>query len=87
MKGVVLMLFMLDEIMTPREACDRWGVTQEALRMKLKRVKDSELVDKLIKEGKLKYYRPVEKQRGEWILTVEAMKILFPKNHRSLMVE
>ncbi|HDR3920579.1 TPA: MarR family transcriptional regulator, partial [Bacillus anthracis] len=72
------MLFMLDEIMTPREACDRWGITQEALRMKLKRGKDSELVDKLIREGKLKYYRPIEKKRGEWILTVEAMKILFP---------
>ncbi len=74
-----MMLFMLDEIMTPREACDRWHITQEALRMKLKRVRDSELVSRLIKEGKLKYYKPEGKQRGEWILTVEAMNILFPK--------
>ncbi|MDM5254231.1 MarR family transcriptional regulator [Bacillus toyonensis] len=81
------MLFMLDEIMTPIETCDRWGITQEALRMKLKRDKDSRLVDELIREGKLKYYRPIEKQRGEWILTLEAMKILFPKNYRSLIVE
>lgn len=73
------MMFMLDEIMTPREACDRWGITQEALRMKLKRIKDSELVGELIKEGKLKYYKPEEKQRGEWILTVEAMNVLFPQ--------
>ncbi|AFH87163.1 hypothetical protein DJ42_5383 (plasmid) [Bacillus anthracis] len=78
---------MLDEIMTPREACDRWGITQEALRMKLKRGKDSELVDKLIREGKLKYYRPIEKKRGEWILTVEAMKILFPKSNRSFIIK
>lgn len=73
------MLFMLEEIMTPREACDRWGITQEALRMKLKRGKDNNLVDKLIAGGKIKYYKPEGKQRGEWILTVEAMDFLFPK--------
>lgn len=43
------MLFMLDEVMTPREACDRWGITQDALRMKLKRGKDNKLVDELNK--------------------------------------
>ncbi|HHB1656022.1 TPA: helix-turn-helix domain-containing protein [Bacillus cereus] len=75
------MLFMLDEIMTPREACNRWGITQDALRMKLKRSKKNGLASKLIKEGKLKYYKPEEKQRGEWVLTVEAMNALFPKNN------
>ncbi|MDF9468740.1 helix-turn-helix domain-containing protein [Bacillus sp. FSL K6-0273] len=78
------MLFMLEEIMTPREACDRWGITQEALRMKLKRVKDNKLVDELIKGGKIKYYKPEGKQRGEWILTVEAMGVLFPKNSKNI---
>ncbi|WP_309260394.1 helix-turn-helix domain-containing protein [Bacillus cereus] len=73
------MLFMLDEVMTPREACDRWGITQDALRMKLKRGKDNKLVDELIKGGKIKYYKSEGKQRGEWILTIEAMNILFPK--------
>lgn len=73
------MLFMLDEIMTPREACDRWGITQEALRMKLKRGKDNKLVDELIKGGKIKYYKPEGKQRGERILIVESMGILFPE--------
>lgn len=76
------MLFMLEEIMTPREACDRWGITQEALRMKLKRSKDTNLVDKLIRSGKIKYYKPEGKQRGEWILTVEAMEVLFPKKYK-----
>lgn len=74
-----MMLFMLNEIMTPREACDRWGITQEALRMKLKRGKDNKLIDALIEGGKVKYYKPEGKQRGEWILTVEAMDFLFPK--------
>ncbi|MFP3414307.1 MarR family transcriptional regulator [Bacillus sp. SIMBA_074] len=78
------MLFMLEEIMTPREACDHWGITQEALRMKLKRGKDNKLVDELIKGGKIKYYKPQEKQRGEWILTVEAMNILFPKKTQEI---
>ncbi|PFU46604.1 hypothetical protein COK88_24345 [Bacillus cereus] len=73
------MLFMLDEIMTPREASDRWGITPENLRMKLKRLKDSDMVLNLIEEGKLKYYRPEGKKRGEWILTVEAMNLLFPE--------
>ncbi|MEX0379473.1 MarR family transcriptional regulator [Bacillus sp. S4] len=75
------MLFMLEEIMTPREACDRWGITQEALWMKLKRGKDKKLVDELIKGGKIKYYKPEGKQRGEWILTVEAMGLPFPKRN------
>ncbi|PHG54355.1 helix-turn-helix domain-containing protein [Bacillus toyonensis] len=74
------MLFMLDEIMTPREACDRWRITQDALRMKLRRAKKEGLVDKLIEEGKMKYYKPEGKQRGDWILTIEAMNVLFPKN-------
>ncbi|MCU5584153.1 helix-turn-helix domain-containing protein [Bacillus toyonensis] len=74
------MLFMLDEIMTPREACDRWRIKQDALRMKLRRAKKEGLVDKLIEEGKMKYYKPEGKQRGDWILTVEAMNVLFPKN-------
>ncbi|MES9782800.1 MULTISPECIES: helix-turn-helix domain-containing protein [Bacillus cereus group] len=74
------MLFMLNEIMTPREACDRWGITQDALRMKLRRAKKEGLVGRLIEEGKMKYYKPEDKQRGDWILTVEAMSILFPKN-------
>ncbi|MFF2884712.1 helix-turn-helix domain-containing protein [Bacillus toyonensis] len=73
------MLFMLDEVMTPREACDRWGITQDALRMKIKRLKKEGLMSKLIEEGKIKYYKPEEKQRGEWILTVEAMNVIFPK--------
>lgn len=79
--GAMCMLFMLDEIMTPREACDRWGITQEALRMKLKRAKEGELVRNLVEEGRMKYYKPEGKQRGEWILTVEAMTVLFPKNN------
>lgn len=70
---------MLDEIMTPREASERWGITPENLRMKLKRLKDSDMVLNLIEEGKLKYYRPEGKKRGEWILTVEAMNLLFPE--------
>ncbi|HDR7527196.1 MULTISPECIES: helix-turn-helix domain-containing protein [Bacillus cereus group] len=74
------MLFMLEEIMTPREACDRWGITQDALRMKLGRAKKEGMVDRLIEEGKMKYYKPEGKQRGDWILTVEAMNVLFPKN-------
>ncbi|MDO8156048.1 MarR family transcriptional regulator [Bacillus toyonensis] len=74
------MLFMLEEIMTPREACDRWGITQDALRMKLKRVKKEGIVDRLIEEGKVKYYKPEGKKRGESLFTVEAMHILYPKN-------
>ncbi|MGQ7230526.1 helix-turn-helix domain-containing protein [Bacillus cereus group sp. Bce029] len=74
------MLFMLNEVMTPREACDRWGITQDALRMKLRRAKEEGLVGRLIEEGKMKYYKPEDKQRGDWIITVEAMSVLFPKN-------
>lgn len=52
------MLFLLDEIMTPREACNRWGGTLDSLHMKLNRLKDSDVLNGLIKDGKAKYYKP-----------------------------
>jgi hypothetical protein len=73
------MLFTLDEIMTSREAADRLGVSLNSLHMKLSRFKDSEEMKELIKEGKAKYYKPEGKQRGEWLFTVEAMEVLYPK--------
>ncbi|EJR02808.1 hypothetical protein II1_04913 [Bacillus cereus MC118] len=33
------MLFTLDEIMTPREVCDRWAITLDSVHMKLNRLK------------------------------------------------
>jgi len=65
------MLFTLDEIMTPREACDRWEITLDNLHMKLNRLKNSDVLNGLIKEGKAKYYKPEGKKRGEWIFTIE----------------
>ncbi|WP_179955839.1 hypothetical protein [Bacillus sp. JAS24-2] len=41
------------------------------------------LVDELIKGRKIKYYKPEGKQRGEWILMIEAMDLLFPKRKES----
>ncbi len=58
------MLFTLDEIMTPREACDRLGVSLDSLHMKLNRLKNSDMLNRLIKDGKVKYYKPEGKQRG-----------------------
>ena len=81
---MLVMLFMLDEIMTPREASDRWGVSINSLHMKLSRFKDSDLFHQFIDEGKVKYYRPEGKVRGEWLLTVEAMRMLFPKTEDEL---
>lgn len=57
------MLFTLDEIMTPREACDRLGVSLDSLHMKLNRLKNSDMLNRLIKDGKAKYYKPEGKQR------------------------
>lgn len=73
------MLVTLDEVMTPREAADRWGISLNVLHMKISRFRDSEEMKKLIKEGKAKYYKPENKQRGEWLFTVEAMELLYPK--------
>ncbi len=42
------MLFTLDEIMTPREACDRWEITLDNLHMKLNRLKNSDVLNGLI---------------------------------------
>lgn len=73
------MLYMLSEIMTPREASDRWGVSINSLHMKLDRLKDSDLLGQLTEEGKVKYCKPGGRVRGEWLLTVEVMQMLFPE--------
>ncbi|PGZ57886.1 hypothetical protein COE58_24405 [Bacillus cereus] len=73
------MLFMLSEIMTPREASDRFGISINSLHMKLSRLKDTSLLHQLIEEAKVKYYKPEGKVRGEWLLTIEAMRVLFPE--------
>ena len=62
------MLFTLDEIMTTREACDRWEITLDNLHMKLNRLKNSDVLNGLIKEGKAKYYKPVGKKEGNGYL-------------------
>ncbi|WP_306702933.1 hypothetical protein [Bacillus cereus] len=48
-------------------------IGKDALGMKLKRFKKDGSVRKLIEEGRMKYYKPEGKQRGDWSLTVEAM--------------
>ncbi|PEF45181.1 hypothetical protein CON22_18035 [Bacillus cereus] len=75
------MLFMLSEIMTPREASDRLAISTNSLHVRLSRLKDTGLLQQLIEEGKVKYYKPNGKVRGEWLLTIEAMQVLFPEKH------
>ncbi|EEM49195.1 hypothetical protein bthur0005_8760 [Bacillus thuringiensis serovar pakistani str. T13001] len=62
------MLFTLDKIMTPREACDRWEIMLDNLHMKLNRLKNSDVLNGLIKEGKAKYYKPEGKKEGNGYL-------------------
>ena len=62
------MLFTLDEIMTTREACDRWEITPDNLHMQLSRLKNSYGLNGLIKEGKAKYYKPEGKKEGNGYL-------------------
>ncbi|WP_257208598.1 hypothetical protein [Bacillus toyonensis] len=45
-------------------------MTLDSLHMKLNRLKNSDVLNGLIKEGK---------ERGKWIFTVEAMEVLYPK--------
>ncbi|PFC23504.1 hypothetical protein CN264_19035 [Bacillus cereus] len=75
------MLFALDEVMTASEACERWGISNSSLHMKLSRLKNSGTLNELILAGKVKYYKAEGKIRGEWIITIEAMESLFPKNN------
>lgn len=56
-----------------------WGITPDSLYMKLKRLKDSDVLNDLIKEEKAEYYKPERKLRGEWLFTVEAMEVLYTK--------
>lgn len=61
--------------MALRRTYDCWGITPNSLRMRLTRLKDTKVVSRL-----MKYYKSDDKEQGEWILVVEAMNVLFPKN-------
>jgi hypothetical protein len=69
------MFFMLNDIMTVSEACERFGVNPSSFRSKLEYKKEK--VQELIDKGYMKYYKPDHKQRGEWLVSVVAMIELF----------
>lgn len=62
------MLFILDEIMMTREVCDCWEIMLDNLYMKLNRLKNSDVLNGLIKEGKVKYYKLEGKKEGNGYL-------------------
>ena len=68
----------INDYMTPNEAADRWGIKIEALKERLKPSRNKNL-DELIKDGLIKQYKPIGKQRGEWILSRDFMEKYYGK--------
>lgn len=68
----------IDKYMTPAEAAHRWGVSQETLKNKLKpSIVGQDVLDKMIKDGLIKYFQKPNGKRKEWIISVEAMETWF----------
>lgn len=72
----------IEKYMTLVEAANRYNVSKDTLKDRLKMRTDSAKreVQSLIDAGYIKYYKAPEAKRGEWIITTYAMEKLFKKN-------
>lgn len=71
--------------MTVNEAAERWGMSADTIKSKLKPSlpKAWEQTEKMIEEGLLKYYQ--KGQRKEWIISTKAMEKWFGKNNEKCL--
>ena len=69
--------FQINEIMSPTEACERWGISPDNFRKTIERNPDK--IDDLVEKGLLKYYQRTPSSRKKWIITPDAMEKLFHK--------
>lgn len=72
----------IDNYMTVSEAAYRYGKSIETVKNKLKpSIKgNAGVVDKMLKEGLIKYFQKPNGQRKEWIISAKAMEIWFKNN-------
>ncbi len=70
----------INDYMTPNEAAERWDIKIETLKERLKPSRNRNL-DELIQKGLVKHYKPVGKQRGEWIISREFMEKYYGKEN------
>lgn len=71
----------IDKYMTVNEAADRFDIPVETIKSRLKpSIKSfSKQVNQLIEDGLIKYYIKSDGKRKEWIISVDAMEIWFPR--------
>lgn len=68
--------YSINEVMSPSEASDRWGLPYETLRSRLSgRTKSMQQdIENSLSDGLVKRYKADGKTRYEWILTKELME-------------
>lgn len=66
----------LNDVMTPAEACYRWGIPPQTLNSRLNGQTKAMAIDieKVLNEGLAKRFTRPGKVRSEWILTVELLE-------------
>ena len=69
----------IDKYMTPMEAADRWGLSQETVKSRLKPSLYPKQIPEMIEAGLIKYYQKPDGKRKEWIISVDAMEKWFGK--------
>lgn len=68
----------IDNYMTVSEASHRWDISQNTLRSRLRHDRHDDL-KKFIDKGMIKYFKPENKVRGEWIVSSKFMELLYGK--------
>ncbi|GER73451.1 helix-turn-helix domain-containing protein [Weizmannia acidilactici] len=68
----------IDKYMTVNEAAERWGISKETIKSRLKpSLYPGSQIDDMINAGLIKYYQKPGNQRKEWIISVGAMEKWF----------
>lgn len=75
----------IDKYMTPNEAAYRWGIKIERLKEKLKPSRNNEEIERMVKDGLIKYFIEPGKKNRSWIISDKAMKVWFPKENKKTL--
>ncbi|GGF87091.1 helix-turn-helix domain-containing protein [Paenibacillus aceti] len=67
----------INNYMTPAEAAYRWGKPQDTVKSRLKPSLYEKQLKEMIQAGLIKYFQNPERQRREWIVSVQAMEKWF----------
>lgn len=72
--------------MTIAEAAEKWGISQETVKNKLKISLNKDEIEEMLQQGLIKYYQKTDGKRKEWIISKRAMNKWYGKENKMQII-